>query len=72
MKVKNLSKILKGYRSGWVSISTNSTKQNKVQASAKTLSELEKKLIKQGNPEGVIMKAAQDFTNYVGTGKTSK
>lgn len=60
----DLSKILKGYNSGWVSISRD---YKKIIAAGKTLKTLIQKLDKMGNPEGYLMKAAKDYSNYVGT-----
>ncbi len=63
MQVINLIKTLKNYKSGWVSISKDN---KKVIASAKTLEVLLVKLKKMNNPEGYIMKAAKDYSSYVG------
>lgn len=63
MKTSNLAKLLKGHVSGWVSISKDYTK---VIASGKTLKILVQKLNKIGNPEGYLMKAAKDYSNYIG------
>lgn len=63
MKKANLVKVLKGYTSGWVSISRD---YKKVIASGKNLNSLLKKLEKMGNPKGYLMKAAKDYSGYVG------
>lgn len=63
MKTINLSKILKDYTFGWVSISKDYTK---VIASGKSLKILLKKLERMGNPDGYLMKAAKDYSAYVG------
>jgi hypothetical protein len=64
MKTTNLSKILKSYTSGWVSISKD---YSRVIASGKTLKTLIQKLNKMGNPEGYLMKAAKDYSSYIGS-----
>ncbi len=64
MRTTNLSKILRGYTSGWVSISKD---YKKIIAAGKTLKTLIQKLDKMGNPEGYLMKAAKDYSNYIGT-----
>jgi len=63
MKEKNLAKILKNYTSGWVSISKD---YKKVIASGRTLKTLLQKLEKMGNPDGYLMRAAKDYSGYVG------
>ncbi len=63
MKPINLANALKKYSSGWVSISKD---YNKVIASGKSLKALLKKLEKMGNPDGYLMKAAKDYSTYVG------
>ncbi|PJC27956.1 hypothetical protein CO054_02735 [Candidatus Shapirobacteria bacterium CG_4_9_14_0_2_um_filter_39_11] len=63
MKAENLAKILKNYTSGWVSISKN---YKKVIASGRTLRVLLQKLEKMGNPDGYLMRAAKDYSGYVG------
>ena len=63
MREKNLAKILKNYTSGWVSISKD---YKKVVASGRTLKTLLQKLEKMGNPDGYLMKAAKDYSGYVG------
>lgn len=60
----DLTKTLKGYNSGWVSISKD---YKKIIAVGKTLKTLIQKLDKMGNPEGYLMKAAKDYSNYIGT-----
>lgn len=61
--IVDLSKILKNYRSGWVSISAD---HKKVLASSNSLDALIKKLQKMGNPKGYVVKATKDFGSYVG------
>lgn len=63
MEAVNLSGILKNYTSGWVSISKDN---RKVIAWGKTLKNLLNKLEKMGNPKGYLMKAAKDYSGYVG------
>lgn len=63
MKKINLTKILKGYSSGWVSISKD---YKKIIAYGKTLDLVVGKLAKMGNPPGFLMKAAKDYSSYVG------
>lgn len=63
MKQINLAKILKNHTSGWVSISKD---YKKVIASGRTLKGLLQKLEKMGKPEGYLMKAAKDYSGYVG------
>lgn len=63
MQKVNLVKVLKGYTSGWVSISRD---YKKVIASGKTFSVLLKKLDRMGNPDGYLMKAAKDYSGYIG------
>lgn len=63
MKPINLANTLKKYSSGWVSLSKD---YNKVIASGKSLKTLLKKLEKMGNPDGYLMKAAKDYSTYVG------
>ena len=63
MSVTNLSKTLRGQTSGWVSISKD---YKKIIAKDKSLKELLKKLKKIGNPDGYLMKAAKDYSRYVG------
>lgn len=64
MRKANLAKVLKGYTSGWVSISKD---YRKVLASGKTLNILIKKLEKMGIPDGYLMRAAKDYSGYVGS-----
>lgn len=63
MKHDNLAKILQKYQSGWVSISKD---YKKVLAWGKTLESLLKKIEQKGNPDGVLMKAAKTYSNYIG------
>lgn len=63
MKPINLANTLKKYSSGWASLSKD---YNKVIASGKSLKTLLKKLEKMGNPDGYLMKAAKDYSTYVG------
>jgi len=63
MRIVDLTKPLKGYTSGWVSISKD---YKKVVVSGRTLKSLLKKLKKMGNPDGYIMKAVKDYSGYVG------
>lgn len=63
MKAANLAKVLKNYTSGWVSISKD---YKKVIASGRTLKTLLQKLEKMGSPDGYLMKAARDYSGYVG------
>lgn len=62
MKIVDLAKLLKG-KNGWVSLSFD---YKKVIASGKDLGELLKRLKEKGNPKGYIMRAGQDYSNYVG------
>lgn len=62
-KAVNLAKIIKKYTSGWVSISKDN---QKVIAWGRTLKILLEKLEKMGNPQGYLMKAAKDYSGYVG------
>ena len=63
MKADNLAKILKNHTFGWVSISKD---YKKVIASGRTLKILLQKLEKMGKPKGYLMKAARDYSGYVG------
>ena len=63
MGVKDLTKILKNYPSGWVSISKSN---KKILASSKSLKGLILKLNRLNNPKGYIMKATRDYNTYVG------
>lgn len=63
MGIIDLTKPLKDHTSGWVSISKD---YKKVIASGRTLKSLLKKLNKMGNPDGYLMKAAKDYSGYVG------
>lgn len=60
----NLAQVLKDYTSGWVSISKD---YKKVLASGRTLATVIKKLEKMGSPDGYLMKAAKDYSGYVGS-----
>lgn len=62
---KNITKTL-NKRSGWVSLSVD---YKKVIASDKTLSGLLTKLGRLGNPAGYLMKAAQNYSRFMGYGK---
>ncbi len=64
MKTTNLAKVLKNHTIGWISISKD---HKKVIASGKSLKMLIQKLNKMGNPEGYLMKAARDYSNYIGS-----
>lgn len=59
----NLVKTLRGYTAGWVSISKD---YKKVIASGKTLNTVLRKLEKMGSPEGYLMRAAKDYSGYIG------
>ncbi len=59
----DLTKTLQGFTSGWVSISKD---QKRVIASGRTLKSLLKNLDRMGKPAGYIMKAAKDYSGYVG------
>lgn len=63
MKAVNLSKILKNYTSGWISLSHD---QKKVIVQDKTLEGVLEKLKKIGNPKGFLMKAVKDYSHYAG------
>lgn len=62
-KHSNLAKILQKYKSGWVSVTKD---HNRMIAWGKNLNSLLQKIEKKGNPDGVIMKAAKDYSSYVG------
>jgi len=64
MKSKNLVKIMKKYTSGWVSISQD---YKRIIAHGENLKSLLKKLDKMGNPKGYLMRAARDYSGYVGS-----
>ena len=64
MKAKNLVKIMKKYTFGWVSISQD---YNQIIAHGRNLKSLLKKLDKMDNPKGYLMKAAKDYSGYVGS-----
>lgn len=63
MKRKNLATVLSRYKTGWVSLSLD---YQRVLASGKTLQEVARQLSKKGNPDGVLMRAAKDYSHYVG------
>ena len=63
MQTANLAKIMTGYTSGWISVSKD---YKKVIASGKSLKMLIQKLNKMGKPEGYLMKAAKDYSSYIG------
>lgn len=63
MVVVDLTKVLRDHTSGWVSISKD---YKKVIAKDKSLKALLEKLKKMGNPDGHLMKAAKDYSHYVG------
>lgn len=63
MKRKNLAQILKKYPEQWVSITEN---YQKVIASGKTLKHVTSQLAKMGNPKGVLMYVADDYSQYAG------
>jgi len=64
MKNKNLVKIMKKYTSGWISISQD---YKRIIAHGKNLKSLLKKIDKMGNPKGYLMRAAKDYSGYVGS-----
>lgn len=63
MKTQKLIKALKNYKRGWVSVSKD---YGRVQASGGSLGVVLEKLHKLGNPPGYLMKAAGDYSRYVG------
>lgn len=63
MRAIDLTKTLKKHKNGWVSISSD---YKKVIASASSLSALVKEIQRKGNPRGYIMRAAKDYSRYVG------
>ena len=63
MRKIGLAKVLKNHTSGWVSISKD---YKKIIDSGKTLESLLKKLEEKGNPDGYLMKAAKNYSGYVG------
>lgn len=63
MKAKNLAQLLKKYTSGWVSISKD---YSRVIVTGRTLKTLLQKLEKMGNPGGYLMKAAKNYSGYIG------
>ncbi len=62
MSIINLTKVLKG-KNEWVSLSSD---HKRVIAQAKTLKGLLARLKKMGNPDGLIMRDAKDFSTYIG------
>ena len=62
MKVIDLKKVLKG-KTGWVSLSSD---YKKIIVQGRSLDDLLRKLKGKGNPDGYIMRAARDYSNYVG------
>lgn len=58
----DLTKTLKG-KNKWVSLSKD---YKKVIAEGKTLQDLLRELKKKGNPEGYILRSANDYSSYVG------
>ena len=60
----NLTKILKGHTHGWVSVSKD---YGSIIASGRNLKDLLQKLQKMGNPDGFLLKAAGDYSQYTGT-----
>ncbi len=63
MKQVNISKLIKKYTSGWISLSSD---QKKVIAHGKNLQTVLKKLKELGNPSGYLMKATKDYRYYSG------
>ena len=63
MKNHKLANLLRKYSNSWVSISKD---HRKVLASGKTMKTVLAKLQRLGNPEGVMMRAAKDFSRYAG------
>lgn len=63
MGIIDLRRVLKNRRSGWISISKD---YKRVIAKDQTLGGLVKKLQRLGNPEGYLVKAANDYSRYVG------
>lgn len=63
METTTLTKSLRNYTSGWVSVSKD---YKKIIASGKTLKAVLQKLNKAGNPDGYLMKATKDYSTYVG------
>ena len=63
MKRGNLAQTLKRYSKGWVSISKD---YKRVLASGKTMESVLKQLKRIGNPDGILMRAAKDYSRYAG------
>ncbi len=63
MKISGLAKILINYKRGWVSVSRD---YRRVLAAGNSLKMVLKKLERLGNPQGYLMKAAGDYSRYVG------
>lgn len=64
MRRRNLVQLLKKYPERWVSLSVD---YHNVLASGKTMKSLLDQLAKLGNPKGVIIRSAKDYSRYVGT-----
>ncbi|OGY09843.1 MAG: hypothetical protein A2782_03600 [Candidatus Blackburnbacteria bacterium RIFCSPHIGHO2_01_FULL_43_15b] len=63
MKAIDLTKILKGYTSGWVALSAD---YKKVVASAPNLTSLNAKLKKLGDPKVILIQAGWSYNTYIG------
>ena len=63
MKNLKLAHLLRKYSDGWVSISKD---YRKVLASGKTMKIVLSKLQRLGNPDGILMRAAKDYSRYAG------
>jgi len=61
MKILDLTKTLKGHKSGWVAVSKD---YKEVVATGKTIKEVTENLEKEGK-EGVLVPAAQSYQNFV-------
>ncbi|MBI3385101.1 hypothetical protein HY030_02835 [Candidatus Gottesmanbacteria bacterium] len=61
MKQVNVSKLIKKYTSGWISLSSD---QKKVIAHGKSLQTVLKRLKELGNPSGYLIKATKDYSYY--------
>lgn len=68
MKKITLAHLLQPYRGGWVSVSKD---YQKVLVSGKTIKSVLAKLASQGNPPGVLMRVAKDYSRYAGTSNTT-
>lgn len=62
MQPLDMRPVLKG-RKGWVLLSRD---YKKVIAEAKTLKALLRKTKKMGNPDGILMIAGKDYSNFIG------